>query len=790
MKKTSDSPILHWWDWLAVILLLIMLHTLVSRLIITDWTDRLDLIRGLVWRGAFVGLGLGYSNFSRRRARWLSFFYLIILVPLQWTHLIEGPVKLEEKLLSLGGRLFFSFAEFFAQRPVDDPLFFIAIMSIFFWILSASAAYHLVRQQNFFTVVAPSFLGMLVIQNYDNAVKSRIWVLGFFALIVLLILGRLNFLQEQKKWKERRIFLSPENGLDLTSIMAISAGVIFLIAWLVPPTIFRVDTARQAWNKITRPWNNMSRRLENAVSALDSPSGGRPGEFFGAELELGRGFPLSDIVMITVRIPDLPPNQKPPRYYWRGKVYDYFAQDQWHTTGTTRQEFSPLNPVPATEESTAAPFVFNTGEQRFSLLYAPSQTIWISRPGSMLTAVSADQKEILSWNASPSLLPGETYTVRAVLSNPTIEQLREAGEDYPAWVKEKYLQVPEGFSQPVRDLAVEITANAVTPFDKASAITLYLRETIEYAPTIPDPPRNTDKLEWILFQYRKAYCVYYASAEILMLRSLGIPARMAVGFAQGTGISPGQTFGGRAEEIGINEYVVRKQNAHAWPEVYFPGIGWVEFEPTANQAPLDRPLELRDIDPLAGLINPPIDRNEDQAGQATPTPGPDENQIDSSASLINPLLSPAGLILTLIIFSSLAFFLSRRYSLTTRLPSMVRTTIERNGIEAPAWLFRWEHWVKLTSIEKSFESVNFALRQLGQPAPVHATPIERAESLVKILPGIAPKVEILLDEHQTSLYTSRSADARSAWRAAFQLRLQIIISRIRHYVTGSYSAKK
>jgi hypothetical protein len=88
-----------------------------------------------------------------------------------------------------------------------------------------------------------------------------------------------------------------------------------------------------------------------------------------------------------------------------------------------------------------------------------------------------------------------------------------------------------------------------------------------------------------------------------MLRSIGIPARMAVGFAQGTGSSQ-DGFNAEVEDIIINAYTVRKNNAHAWPEVYFPGIGWVEFEPTGNQAPLDRPIAPREDTDLTGGLNP------------------------------------------------------------------------------------------------------------------------------------------------------------------------------------------
>ena len=148
--------------------------------------------------GAAIGLSLGYSQFQRRTARWISFFYMIIMLPLQWMLVIDQEVSLEEQLLSVGGRLLFSISEFFSRRPVEDPLFFIACMSIAFWIISASAGFTLLRQQNFLRVVLPSAVGMLIIQNYDNVAGGRLWFLAFFVFIALFLLGRLNFLQDQK----------------------------------------------------------------------------------------------------------------------------------------------------------------------------------------------------------------------------------------------------------------------------------------------------------------------------------------------------------------------------------------------------------------------------------------------------------------------------------------------------------------------------------------------------------------------------------------------------------------
>jgi transglutaminase-like putative cysteine protease len=528
--------------------------------------------------------------------------------------------------------------------------------------------------------------------------------------------------------------------------------------------------------------------MENAVSALESPSGGRPGEFYGTELELGTGFPLSDVIMFTVEAPELPFDRKPPRYYWRGRTYDYFSGEQWYTTGTTRAEFSPAESNPTIDDAInndPLRFIFSLGKSKFSLLYAPAQAVWVSRPGSYLASPAESALNISSWNATPALLPGETYQVDAVVKNPNIDELRAAGAEYPQWINARYLQLPEAYSPSIKALAEKITATAETPYDKTLAITRYLRENIEYVSTIPSVPNNKDPLEWILFEYKKGYCVYYATSEIVMLRSIGIPARMAVGFAQGTGTSQ-DGINQQIEDIVINSYTVRKNNAHAWPEVYFPGIGWVEFEPTGNQAPLDRPLAPRENIDLTGGLNPNNLPKPEPEVDALPLDGTDglttDPQMDST---FFPLLY---LLPLFIAFTALTIYLSRRYALTVRIPAFVRTTMERSGIEVPVWIIHWEHWSSLAPIERSFESINFGLRQVNQPAPLHATPLERAKSLANILPQLEIVIKVLLDEHQTSLYTSRVADEKQARRAALQIRTQVVLALLRFFWTGSYEA--
>lgn len=780
MEKTS-APV-RWWDWVSIAILFVLVQTLAARLVATTWTPFLSLTHTVTFIAFVIGAALGYTHFSRRIAQWLSFFYMAIMLPLVWTLIIDQDTSLEEQFSSVAGRLFFSTSDFFTRQPVEDYIFFLVVMTFTFWFIASWAGFTLVRNQNYLGAVIPAAIGMLIIQNYDRGTASRLWFMAVFALLALLLLGRMHFLQNQKAWRERRVFLSPDNSVELSSSMAIAAGLLILVSWTIPASLTSWNSAVKTWDNMMRPWRDFADSMESAVSALEAPGGSRRGEFFGPELPLGRGFPLSEAVMFEVDVPDLPFNQKPPRYYWRGRTYDYYINGQWYTTSIEREEYTPTTVNPsqvASLEQAPARFVFHTGDAVFSLLYSPAQPIWVSRPGITFAETEPTDRGIVAWHAYPSLKAGETYQVDAILTNPNLQQLQEAGTEYPAWVIEKYLQLPESFSPRIQQLAEEVTAQAETPYDKVAAVTSYLRDNIEYAPNIPETPGNKSTLEWILFEHKKAFCVYYATSEVLMLRSLGIPARMAVGFAQGSGsVDREEDFEG---SFVPTEYIVRRQNAHAWPEVYFPGVGWVEFEPTGNQPALNRPLPPSELDAENGA-NPFSEvRTEDSE---LPVPEPVEEEVAQETRVETPL-SPFLYVIPVITAAvALLFFVNRRYPLVRRVPVIIRATFERTGFEVPRWVQDWESWVRLSAIEKAFESINFGLRTLDRAVPVHTTPLERAKKLSTILPQMSDQIKVLLDEHQTSLYTSRIADVIQARRAAYDIRKQVVVERIRYLLVG------
>jgi hypothetical protein len=154
----------------------------------------------------------------------------------------------------------------------------------------------------------------------------------------------------------------------------------------------------------------------------------------------------------------------------------------------------------------------------------------------------------------------------------TEAELRAAPTEYPPEIAALYLQVPEGLPGRVRDLAAQIVAGVDNPYDRAVRLQDYLRANYVYTLDVPPPAEGRDAVDYFLFEAPGGFCSYYASALAVMLRTQGVAARVATGYAMGE------------YDRARRAYRVPASAAHAWVEVYFPGYGWVEFEPTSAQA--------------------------------------------------------------------------------------------------------------------------------------------------------------------------------------------------------------
>ena len=179
--------------------------------------------------------------------------------------------------------------------------------------------------------------------------------------------------------------------------------------------------------------------------------------------------------------------------------------------------------------------------------------------------------DLVSWTLDESVEADDGYQMNAFVSRATADDLRAAGTEYSGFTRDHYLQLPESLPRRVRDLAAEVTDDAPTPFDKALALQDYLRgDTFTYTRDIEKPPLGADAVDHFLFETREGYGDYFSSAMTVMLRAVGIPARLAAGYAAGE-VPEG---GGRR--------AVRDSDSHGWTQVYFPEYGWIDFEPTPN----------------------------------------------------------------------------------------------------------------------------------------------------------------------------------------------------------------
>ena len=159
------------------------------------------------------------------------------------------------------------------------------------------------------------------------------------------------------------------------------------------------------------------------------------------------------------------------------------------------------------------------------------------------------------------------YDGESDLRDPELLVRNSNSRDYPAGIALTYLQLPR-LDPRIPALAEKITASATTNYGRARSIESYLRQNIGY--TLELPGAEADPLANFLFQRKKGHCEYFASSMVIMLRTLGIPARVVNGFRGGEYNHLNQT------------YIIRGRDAHSWVEVYFPEYGWVTFDPTPS----------------------------------------------------------------------------------------------------------------------------------------------------------------------------------------------------------------
>jgi len=761
----------RWWDVSAILTLIAAMWMVVWRVQETDWTNDLFRLETLVGIGLLLGFFLGKSKFRSRWVVWMGILYTVFFVTWQLGMMLGEDVPASVRLASIGGRLSYSINLFLHNQPVPDPLLFMALMSLLYWLISLTASYQLVRNGRPWVPLFIAGIALGAIDYYDSDFLLRPWFDGIFFLLSLMLISRIFFLNSRKDWEAKGAVLDPDVGLNVGGAIFLAGLIVILIAWNFPFFTQALRSGTPAQEQTTITWDSLRNRLGNIVAGLK----GKPVYEVTAlpdQIRLGTGQALGDNLIFTVTASSQRPEGK--RYYWRGYSYDHYALGFWRSTQemietkTPREWNFPLQNWIGRQFLTFS-IMPETSSQR--TIFAPDIPVSASRT-SRVVQVNLDQPDVsdlVSLQADTPIEPGEFFAVESWVSTPSIAQLLAADTKYPDWVTSRYLQLPPDMPKRIKDLAITITDGKTTQYDQVVAITNYLRKSITYQMIIPNPPANQDPIDWFLFDYKKGFCNYYATAEVLMLRSIGIPARLAVGYAEGT------------SDQNDTSFKVKAHDSHAWPEVFFTNAGWVEFEPTSSLPATNLPVGTdvaqnnEDIQLRKGVRNEPL------VPPLEPT-GPVSDAGNSNN--LNTTLRRYGIPVSITV-SFLGLFVLLGYVWQhTQLhlfPVWTVSTLRRRGISVPNWLEQWAWRVQLTEMEWMYFQISWMFRFLGRRVIPGQTPSERSEILVSIVPSGKALIQTFLEEYLKAEYSPHVVDfsrARFANRELWKRVLSTWISRV------------
>ncbi|MGD2205836.1 MAG: DUF3488 and transglutaminase-like domain-containing protein [Anaerolineae bacterium] len=483
-----------------------------------------------------------------------------------------------QRLTDLGVRLWWWSQTFADGSPAQDPIVFVLLASLLAWACGCFAVWQIYRRRAALVGLLPSGVAMTSISFFRGGASTFYLMTYLFCMLWLIAICHLWTRREH--WHQTNTDYPGDLGLEL--VFALTPALILVLALA---TLFPVVHPSQVrdlfWKLLDGPWSAAERTSEQLFGPIQpggAASGASGGSLPRAHL-LGGKPELEETIVMYVSTNDPPPprpgpdelavveRQFPPRY-WRGATYDTYTGQGWKNGPLEERTLpanQPLDPsLPPGFELIQHFEPVGSGASSLYAVNAPlrlDHTIqgWWRGPGDLAQASS----------------PAERYTVVSRPPQPLTADLRKASPYLPPEMTERYQALPETVPQRVRDLAQEIIAGAETRYDQARALETYLR-AYPYTLDLPEPPTDRDLVDYFLFDQQEGYCDYYASAMVVMARTVGIPARLAIGYTLG------------AYDYDEGHWVVVEKDGHSWAEVYFDAIGWVEFEPTAGRPALTR----------------------------------------------------------------------------------------------------------------------------------------------------------------------------------------------------------
>lgn len=465
----------------------------------------------------------------------------------------------------------------------EDILLFVMATALLSWALGFLTGWLLFRSR--WTWAAFVLNAVAILVNYTFALPKPDALFFTFLACGLLLVVQQHVSQQQRLWRSAQIEFPAAMSWRFLLAAAIF-GLALVVATAFLPGEVSDQRVQVVWKVVSQPGQAIRESWEDAFSTINAPPGAAGVGFTSRSATLSGPRVLGTDLVMVVRSERLD--------YWRAVARDRYDGRTWENTTGERARLAlgldTINdarlPLAAEQElpqgevlarrvvtqtfelqqDRGDDFVFIGGEGLGFSMPTRVELSMVPQPGGPAIPNYGDVAAVVS---EVGLDQGSIYTVSAQISTADEQSLREAGDVYPSWVRERYLQLPPSVTPRTVALARKIVAEAgaTNPYDQAQAIQRYLRQ-FPYNERIAAPPTGVDAVDYFVFDVREGYCDYFASAMAVMLRSLDVPTRWVNGYA-----------GGRYNST-LNGFEVRSNLAHTWPEVYFPGYGWQRFEPT------------------------------------------------------------------------------------------------------------------------------------------------------------------------------------------------------------------
>jgi len=460
----------------------------------------------------------------------------------------------------------------------------------------------------------------------------------------------------------------------------------------------------------------------------------------------------------------------PDRYYWKARTYALYLNGFWENDLI---EVEPLNQIDL------SPYLSNTFENK-----SYQFTYYLNRKEIITPQVVSDidgnaevafypinenQQDVIDFVDYDAVRTGDQITVWGGYYKVGFEDGASNSLDYPQWVKERYLSLPDGFGEKLESLAKFVTLNESTVFDRVVAVTDYLRTSLQYSDEII-VPADADPVDWFLFDGREGFCNYFASAEVLMLRSIGIPSRLVVGYAQGEQNQDNRTFS------------VRKMDSHSWVEVFFPDEGWVIFEPTPSQPRVEYSQVISAVDDAeSDNIG---DENEQAEGDFI-LPADFEENGDRDRLMDDPQIIIQGqrgngyywlilvIVLILLLMSGVHGVLLREKPI--QIPIVIQNRLGQNDKKIPRWLQFWADYEQLSLIEKNFQVIKTLASLLRLLPKNKQTPAKFLEDLFRLIQLDDKPGDLFITLYHEQKYSRKPAKYQEEVKNIYLLTLRLII---------------